>query len=140
MKRKLIIEPEWVVFIGTTLERTLSLAAVTQVFFIGKAIGSHLANETKTSENAFKKLEEYKWGKAEVVKKNKEIIIRWENSPVCEVIKKNEGRSAGPTCHILRGVIVGIFLELLKKNFTCIERKCVSKGDEFCEFVVKSTE
>jgi predicted hydrocarbon binding protein len=44
--------------------------------------------------------------------------------------------SDSPTCHMLRGVLAKIFEERTGKDVYCHERKCVSKGDEKCVFII----
>ena len=44
--------------------------------------------------------------------------------------------SDAPTCHMLRGVLAKLFEERTGKDVYCHERKCVSKGDESCVFVI----
>jgi predicted hydrocarbon binding protein len=44
--------------------------------------------------------------------------------------------SDAPTCHVLRGILAKVFEERTGKDVYCHERKCVSKGDEHCVFVI----
>jgi predicted hydrocarbon binding protein len=44
--------------------------------------------------------------------------------------------SDAPTCHMLRGVLAKVFEERTGKDVYCHERKCTSKGDESCVFVI----
>jgi predicted hydrocarbon binding protein len=44
--------------------------------------------------------------------------------------------SDAPNCHILRGILAKIFEERTGKDVYCHERKCLSKGDEKCVFVI----
>ncbi len=44
--------------------------------------------------------------------------------------------SDSPTCHMLRGVLAKVFEERTGKDVYCHERKCVSKGDDKCVFVI----
>jgi predicted hydrocarbon binding protein len=44
--------------------------------------------------------------------------------------------SDSPTCHMLRGILAKLFEERTGKDVYCHERKCVSKGDEKCVFVI----
>jgi predicted hydrocarbon binding protein len=46
--------------------------------------------------------------------------------------------SDSPTCHMLRGILAKIFEERSGKDVYCHERRCVSKGDEKCVFVMDS--
>ncbi len=44
--------------------------------------------------------------------------------------------SDAPNCHILRGILAKVFEERTGKDVYCHERKCLSKGDEKCVFVL----
>jgi predicted hydrocarbon binding protein len=44
--------------------------------------------------------------------------------------------SDAPTCHVLRGIMAKVFEERTGKDVYCHERKCVSKGDDRCVFVI----
>lgn len=44
------------------------------------------------------------------------------------------------TCHRLRGMIHAILEKHTGKKLLCLEEKCLSLGDSYCEFVVRETE
>jgi predicted hydrocarbon binding protein len=44
--------------------------------------------------------------------------------------------SDAPNCHVLRGILAKAFEERTGKDVYCHERKCISKGDEKCVFVI----
>ncbi len=50
-----------------------------------------------------------------------------------------EGRGEA-TCHRLRGMVHAILEKETGKKLVCLEDKCVSMGDQTCEFVVKEME
>lgn len=41
-----------------------------------------------------------------------------------------------PSCHIMRGILAKVFEERTGKDVYCHERKCRSKGDDKCVFVI----
>ncbi len=45
-----------------------------------------------------------------------------------------------PTCHRLRGMIHAILEKHTCKKLVCLEEKCVSIGDPYCEFTVRKME
>jgi len=45
-----------------------------------------------------------------------------------------------PTCHRLRGMIHAILEEHTGKKLICLEEKCMSIGDPYCEFVMREME
>ncbi len=47
------------------------------------------------------------------------------------------GNTGKAECHIVRGTIVGAASMIMRREITCLEEKCVSKGDRYCEFVLK---
>ena len=46
--------------------------------------------------------------------------------------------SDSPTCHMLRGILAKVFEERTGKDVYCHERKCISKGDDRCVFIIDS--
>ena len=47
------------------------------------------------------------------------------------------GRTGKPECHIVRGLLEGTAKVVLSKDYQCQETKCLSKGDNICEFVIR---
>jgi len=47
------------------------------------------------------------------------------------------GRSQVPVCHFLRGYLVGVLSIALNLKASLTEIKCLSMGDEYCEFQSK---
>ncbi len=77
------------------------------------------------------------WGKMKFTAEDdaeKMFIIEVRNS-ITQNIK-----SSVPVDHFLRGQIAGGASAAFGIDFNCIERRCVSVGDDCCEFVVKPTE
>jgi predicted hydrocarbon binding protein len=63
-------------------------------------------------------------------------MIKVENS----FIAKEYGKSDVPVCHFLRGYCAGIGEVLTNQAMDAEEVKCVTCGDDHCEFVVKTVE
>ena len=40
-------------------------------------------------------------------------------------------------CSVLKGIFAGIYEEIMNCKAVCIEKRCLLKGDSFCEFVVE---
>lgn len=60
-------------------------------------------------------------------------VVRVYDSFECELFKQSNTSSS----HFIRGLIAGWLAAAWKtdtENVTCIERKCVAMGDEYCEF------
>ena len=45
-----------------------------------------------------------------------------------------------PSCHRLRGMVHAILEAHTGKKLVCLEEKCVSMGDAYCEFIVREME
>ena len=74
------------------------------------------------------------WGRSEITswREEGEIVLRvWDNA----FAKK--GSSKTPSCFFLKGFIQGILGELTGKCVEIEETKCISKGDEYCEFQIR---
>lgn len=62
--------------------------------------------------------------------------ILFEGSVITVTGSIEVSNSDSPTCHMLRGVLAKMFEERTGKDVYCHERKCVSKGDDKCVFVI----
>jgi predicted hydrocarbon binding protein len=103
----------------------------------------------------------YEWRKA-AVKELVELMLKtsialgWfskyeivDYSPVSKYVKIRiwdnwechaRGISGRPESHFLRGIFAGFFTKHFNENCQAFETKCISKGDEFCEFEIKVKE
>lgn len=62
--------------------------------------------------------------------------ISFEGDTITVVGSIEASNADSPTCHILRGILAKIFEERSGKDVYCHERKCVSKGDDRCVFII----
>lgn len=62
--------------------------------------------------------------------------ILFEGDTITAVGSIEVSNSDTPTCHMLRGILAKVFEERTGKDVYCHERKCVSKGDDKCVFVI----
>ncbi len=77
------------------------------------------------------------WGKFSIEENNKnELVVRVENS----FIARGYGISEVSVCHFLRGYNAGLAEVLKGKDIDAEEVRCIAKGDEFCEFVMKGVD
>lgn len=75
------------------------------------------------------------WGKVKVTKKKdseKSLLVTLENSSFAKVY----GKSLEPVDHFFRGMVCGAWSYAYKDNLEAVETKCVSKGDNLCEFLI----
>lgn len=68
-------------------------------------------------------------------------IIQQPNSPVRIRLRdsffaRSLGKTGQAECHIVRGLLEGTAKSFLKTDLVCSEEKCISKGDELCEFLL----
>ena len=79
------------------------------------------------------------YGKVEYVKidfEKPEAIIRMRGLLTPSEIEKSDV----PVCHVERGVLTGFIECITKKVCNGQEVKCVTMGDEFCEFFITGSE
>ena len=62
--------------------------------------------------------------------------ITFEGDTISVIGSIEASNSDSPTCHMLRGILAKIYEERTGKDVYCHERKCLSKGDEKCLFVI----
>lgn len=62
--------------------------------------------------------------------------IIFEGDTITAVGSIEVSNSDTPTCHMLRGILAKVFEERTGKDVYCHERKCASKGDGKCVFVI----
>lgn len=62
-----------------------------------------------------------------------EPLVRIEDS----FFATSVGKTGKVECYLMAGIIAGASQILLQKKFTCVEEKCLCKGDEYCEFKLK---
>jgi predicted hydrocarbon binding protein len=78
------------------------------------------------------------WGVTEIIrmKENENnAVIHIKNSTVASLY----GKSKEPVDDILRGFLAGAATVMRKIDMECIETKCSSKGNSYCEFILKPT-
>jgi predicted hydrocarbon binding protein len=75
------------------------------------------------------------WGKikAQANFTNKTAVVVIDNCATTRGVKSKES-----VCHFIRGYIAGTGEILFKTNIECVETKCMSKGNAYCEFRVRS--
>jgi hypothetical protein len=92
--------------------------------------------DIKKAVESFAKLMELRGsGKLEIIFDEKINGYRFKliNSPICSYFK-NLGKTAG---WVTAGLFAGSFETYTGDSYECEEVKCVAKGDDYCEFVVK---
>ncbi len=116
------------------------------IWFMGMDMGENSARRVmrlKGEFNCFERirislsrLQSLGWGKFEIAECNedgKKIIIRVRDSFEELITSEIEGYEST----FLRGYLVGLISILFGKACRGTETKCVRKGDEFCEFLIR---
>lgn len=62
--------------------------------------------------------------------------VSFEGDTISVLGSIEASNSDSPTCHMLRGILAKVFEDRTGKDVYCHERKCVSKGDDKCVFVI----
>ncbi len=64
---------------------------------------------------------------------NNNAIIRIKDSIECSIV----GKTGKPESHYIRGILAGFFTKHFKVECQAFETKCISKGDEYCEYEIR---
>jgi len=87
-------------------------------------------------------IQTYGHGRGKTTARGKEFIFQVRNSSVAESLK--DVGLKGPACFFLAGFFAGMaeaYGELVKPaSYSCVETKCVAKGDPYCEFKLSAQE
>ncbi len=96
-----------------------------------------------------KKLFEYNLGQSEFIGRGKlilqlfnlkeKIFVLHLTSSFAKEYKRLFGNSKNCVDHIYRGMAAAFGKAIFKEPCLCIETKCIAKGNEICEFIVKPT-
>ncbi len=78
------------------------------------------------------KLSDWVGGNWTVEKDNEEGIVRIKNNPLCNWIK-----STKPSCHVISGALGKVKEESTGYRYMVKELLCESRGDPYCEFIIK---
>lgn len=74
----------------------------------------------------------------DIDKNKKRCVINIYDSPIAEkYIKNSKKKSSKTTCDFISGKLAGMFCFIFNKEVESKEVKCLSKGDDFCQFVIK---
>jgi predicted hydrocarbon binding protein len=79
------------------------------------------------------------WGKFELKKFDKKknyMLIHWDSS-IAHALLKSFGKQKEPMCSWPCGVFAGAIGVLLDVKLRCEETKCIARGDDHCELVLK---
>lgn len=79
------------------------------------------------------------WGNFKLKKydqKKKYMLIHWD-STIAKSIKKKFGKQEDVICSWPSGVMAGAIGVMLDLKMECKEKKCIAKGDDCCELILR---
>jgi len=126
-ERFIKLRREELVEIKRLYETVMTFASHGMFYRSGRIIGDRLI---RTSGTELLRLKE------SLIKEGWVTDINFEGDTITVVGSIEVSNSDSPTCHMLRGLLAKVFEERSGKDVYCHERKCVSKGDDKCVFVI----
>ncbi|MBU0624625.1 MAG: hypothetical protein KJ672_07250 [Candidatus Thermoplasmatota archaeon] len=126
-ERGIKLRREELVEIKRLYETVMTFASHGMFYRSGRIIGDRLI---RTSGTELSRLKE------SLIKEGWVTDINFEGDTITVVGSIEVSNSDSPTCHMLRGLLAKVFEERSGKDVYCHERKCVSKGDDKCVFVI----
>ena len=126
-ERGIRIRREELVEIKRLYETVMTFASHGMFYRSGRIIGDRLI---RTSGTELLRLKE------SLIKEGWVTDINFEGDTITVVGSIEVSNSDSPTCHMLRGLLAKVFEERTGKDVYCHERKCASKGDDKCVFVI----
>jgi len=73
----------------------------------------------------------------EVNRERGEYVVRVYNSPYAQLPDGKVLKLGRPACHLLAGIFAGGATKVLGRPYMAEETRCIAKGDDYCEFVLK---
>jgi predicted hydrocarbon binding protein len=146
--RVMVVDADFYRGLRDELQRAFQTGASTILFQMGLGYGKLMA--AKIQQMGKGKLSVYKgfiergknlgMGSFEVPLL-KSLISGLRSETVIRVRQSFFAAAVGDTgkaeCHIFRGMMAGAAGALLGREFACVEERCLSKGDGYCEFSLK---
>jgi predicted hydrocarbon binding protein len=126
-ERGIKLRREELVEIKRLYETVMTFASHGMFYRSGRIIGDRLI---RTSGTELLRLKE------SLIKEGWVTDINFEGDTITVVGSIEVSNSDSPTCHMLRGLLAKVFEERSGKDVYCHERKCSSKGDDKCVFVI----
>jgi predicted hydrocarbon binding protein len=126
-ERSIKLRREELVEIKRLYETVMTFASHGMFYRSGRIIGDRLIRSSGTELLRLKE---------SLVKEGWVTDITFEGDTITVVGSIEASSADTPTCHMLRGMLAKVFEERSGKDVYCHERKCVSKGDDKCVFVI----
>lgn len=126
-ERAIRLRREELVEIKRLYETVMTFASHGMFYRSGRIIGDRLLRSTGSELTRVREA---------LIKEGWVIDIVFEGDTITAGGSIESSNSDTPTCHMLRGILAKVFEERTGKDVYCHERKCVSKGDDKCVFVI----
>lgn len=126
-ERSIKLRREELVEIKRLYETVMTFASHGMFYRSGRIMGDRLIRSSGTELLRLKE---------SLIKEGWVTDITFEGDTITVVGSIEASSSDSPTCHMLRGILAKVFEERTGKDVYCHERKCVSKGDDKCVFVI----
>ena len=126
-ERAIKLRKDELVEIKRLYETVMTFASHGMFYRSGRVIGARVV---KASGSDFSKVRET------LIREGWVTDIDFNGDVVIVTGSVEASPSDTPSCHFLRGILAKIFEERTGKDVYCHERKCLSKGDDKCEFVI----
>jgi len=128
-ERAIKLRRDELVEIKRLYETVMTFASHGMFYRSGRIVGNRLVKATGTDLSRIRDA---------LVKEGWVSDISFEGDTINVTGSIEVSSSDSPTCHMLRGVLAKVFEERTGKDVYCHERKCVSKGDDKCVFIIDS--
>lgn len=126
-ERAIRLRREELVEIKRLYETVMTFASHGMFYRSGRIIGDRLLRSTGSELTRVREA---------LIKEGWVIDIVFEGDTITAGGSIEASNSDTPTCHMLRGILAKVFEDRTGKDVYCHERKCVSKGDDKCVFVI----
>ncbi len=126
-ERAIKLRREELVEIKRLYETVMTFASHGMFYRSGRIIGDRLIRSAGTDLNRIRD---------SLIREGWVSDISFEGDTITAAGSVETSNSDSPTCHMLRGILAKVFEERTGKDVYCHERKCISKGDERCVFVI----
>lgn len=126
-ERAIKLRKDELVEIKKLYETVMTFASHGMFYRSGRIVGSRLVKSAGTDLSRVRDA---------LLKEGWVTDISFEGDTINVMGSIESSNADSPTCHMLRGILAKVFEERTGKDVYCHERKCSSKGDERCVFII----
>ena len=126
-ERSIRMRKEELVEIKKLFETVMTFASHGMFYRSGRIMGDRLIRVAGSDLNKVREA---------IIKEGWATDISFEGDTISVLGSIEASNSDSPTCHMLRGILAKVFEERTGKDVYCHEKKCISKGDDKCVFII----